>query len=275
VGALIASPLAAQPEFPALTGRVVDNANLLSPAEESELTAKLEALEAQTQRQLVVATVLDLQGYDIADYGYQLGRAWGIGDAERNDGALLLVAPNERKVRIEVGYGLEGYLTDAMSSIIIQNMILPRFRDGDYPGGIMAGADAIIAQLQMSPEEAAQAAQAAAEQRESSKGGFPVGALIWLGFLFFFFVLPIIRGVGKARRYRTKGKGPWGERSSSGVGDAAASIILWEIGKAIASSGGSGGGGGGWSGGGGGFSGGGGVSGGGGSCGGGGASGGW
>jgi uncharacterized protein len=105
-GAWLVAPLAAQPQFPELTGRVVDNADILTPEAEAALTAKLAALETQTQRQLVVATVPDLQGYDISDYGYQLGRAWGLGDAERNDGALLLVAPNDRKVRIEVGYGL-------------------------------------------------------------------------------------------------------------------------------------------------------------------------
>ncbi|AWW75315.1 methanol dehydrogenase [Erythrobacter sp. KY5] len=275
VGALVASPALAQPEFPALTGRVVDNADLLSPVQEAELTARLEALETQSQRQLVVATVPDLQGYDISDYGYQLGREWGLGDADRNDGALLLVAPNERKVRIEVGYGLEGYLTDALSALIIQNQILPRFRDGDMPGGIVAGTDAIVAQLQLPPDEAARIAQEAGETRKSD-GGFPIGALIWMGFLFFFFILPIIRGSRRRRKYKSKGKGPWGKRrddddDDSGFGDAVGNIILWEIGSAIARgamSGGGGGGGGGWSGGGG-------FSGGGGSFGGGGASGGW
>lgn len=278
-GALIASPALAQPEFPALTGRVVDNADIIPPDVEAELSAKLEALEAQSQRQLVVATVATLDGYDIADYGYQLGRAWGLGDAERNDGALLLVAPNERQVRIEVGYGLEGYLTDALSALIIQNEILPRFRDGDMAGGIAAGSDAIIAQLVLPPDEAARVAQDATETR-SEDGGFPVGALIWLGFLFFFFILPIIRSMGRSRRYRSKGKGPWGKRrddddddDGGGFGDAVGNIILWEIGSAIARgalSGGGGGGGSSWGGGGGG-----GFSGGGGSFGGGGASGGW
>ncbi|MDX1704717.1 MAG: TPM domain-containing protein, partial [Altererythrobacter ishigakiensis] len=120
--ALLASPLSAQ-DFPELTGRVVDAANIIDDATEAELAQELAALEAQSQRQLVIATIPDLQGYDITDYGYQLGREWGIGDAERNDGALLIVAPNERKVRIEVGYGLEGYLTDAYSALIIQNAI--------------------------------------------------------------------------------------------------------------------------------------------------------
>jgi len=249
--ALFAPPLAAQ-EFPPLTGRVVDSANIIPADIEAELTAKLEALEAQTQRQLVVATVPDLDGYDIADFGYRLGREWGLGDAERNDGALLLVAPTERKVRIEVGYGLEGSLTDALSSIIIQNSIIPRFRDDDYPGGIVAGTDAIIAQLQLPPEEAARIAAEATEARNSD-GGFPVGTLIWLGFMFFFFVLPIIRSAGRRRRYRSKGSGPWGERGGQTAGDVASNIILWEIGSAIARGAMSGGGGGGSFGGGGGL----------------------
>jgi len=266
VGAWLAAPLAAEPQFPPLTGRVVDAADLLPPEVEARLAAKLEALEAQSQRQLVVATVPDLEGYDIADYGYQLGRFWGLGDKERNDGALLLVAPNERKVRIEVGYGLEGYLTDALSALIIQNTILPAFRNGDFAGGIEAGTDAIIAQLQLPPEEAAKVAAEAGKKRESD-GGFPVGVLIWLAFLFFFFILPALTGRGRRRRYRARGVGPWGSRD---LGDSARDIILWEVGSAIARgmmSGGSSGGGGGW--------GGGGFSGGGGSFGGGGASGGW
>ncbi|MFN4240895.1 MAG: TPM domain-containing protein [Erythrobacter cryptus] len=267
VGAWLAAPLAAEPQFPPLTGRVVDAADLLPPEVEARLAAKLEALEAQSQRQLVVATVPDLNGYDIADYGYQLGRFWGLGDKERNDGALLLVAPNERKVRIEVGYGLEGYLTDALSALIIQNTILPAFRNGDFAGGIEAGTDAIIAQLQLPPEEAAKVAAEAGKKRESD-GGFPVGVLIWLAFLFFFFILPALAGRGRRRRYRARGAGPWGSRD---LGDTARDIILWEVGSAIArgmmSGGGGSGGGGGW--------GGGGFSGGGGSFGGGGASGGW
>jgi uncharacterized protein len=266
-GAWFASPLAAQPQFPELTGRVVDKADILSPEEEAALTARLEALETQSQRQLVVATIPDLQGYDIADYGYQLGRAWGLGDESRNDGALLLVAPNDRKVRIEVGYGLEGYLTDALSSLIIQNAILPAFRDGNFPGGIAAGTDAIITQLQLPPEEAAQVAAQAGKARQSD-GGFPVGVLIWLAFMFFFFVLPIMRS-GRRRKYRSSGRGPWGDRGRD-VGDTARDIILWEVGSAILRGAMSGGGGSG-----GGFGGGGGFSGGGGSFGGGGASGGW
>ena len=263
--ALLAAPLAAQ-DFPALSGRVVDEANIIDAATEAELTQKLEALEAQSQRQLVIATIPDLQGYDIADYGYQLGRAWGIGDAERNDGALLIVAPNDRKVRIEVGYGLEGYLTDAYSALIIQNAILPRARADDLQGGIVAGTDAIISQLVLPEDQARQVASQAAQTRERDSG-FPVGFFVWAAIIFFFVILPMLRGRRRKRRYRGKGRE---------FGDTVTDIIRWEVGSAIvrgALSGGDDWGGGGSGGFGGGF--GGGFSGGGGSFGGGGASGGW
>jgi uncharacterized protein len=125
---------AAKPVFPTLTGRVVDQANILTPQSKADLTKKLEALETRTSRQLVVVTVPSLQGLEIEDYGYQLGRAWGIGEKKLNTGALLVVAPTERRVRIEVGYGLEGVLTDALSNVILQERVLPRFRAGDVAG---------------------------------------------------------------------------------------------------------------------------------------------
>lgn len=130
--------------FPELTGRVVDQAQLLDQAQESSLSAQLEAHEAQTSNQIVVVTVSELEGYAIADYANQLGRAWQIGTAENNNGVLLLVAPANRKVRIEVGYGLEGALTDSLSSVIIQREILPAFRDNDYALGISKGVSAIL-----------------------------------------------------------------------------------------------------------------------------------
>ena len=136
------------PDFPALTGRVVDAANLLDPATESALDARLAAHEEASSDQVVVATLPSLDGYDIADYAVRLGRAWGIGTAENDNGVLLVVAPNEREVRIEVGYGLEGALTDALSSTIIRREILPAFRAGDYPGGIEAGVDSILAAIE-------------------------------------------------------------------------------------------------------------------------------
>ena len=197
----MAAPAAAQ-TFPALTGQVVDEAGILPPEVQSQLTAKLAALEQQSQRQLVVVTVPSLQGYEISDYGYRLGRQWGIGTKERNDGAMLLVAPNERKVRIEVGYGLEPVLTDGMSFLIINNAILPRFKAGDLPGGIVAGTDAIIQQLTLPADEARQLAARADKQQQDRDEGFPFGLILWLAIFFFFFVLPMIRGVRGGRAYR-------------------------------------------------------------------------
>jgi uncharacterized protein len=132
-------PAVAAPDFPTLTGRIVDGAGLLSTEDREALTAELKALEDKSSDQLVVVTLPSLQGYSIEDFGYQLGRHWGIGTAKLDNGVLLIVAPNERKVRIEVGYGLEPILTDALSKLIIENAILPRFRAGDFPGGIKDG----------------------------------------------------------------------------------------------------------------------------------------
>jgi uncharacterized protein len=140
-------------KFPELTGRVVDRANLLSASQVSELTRKLEELEQKTTAQLVVVTLTSLSGRTIEEYGVELGRHWGIGQKATNNGALLIVAPNERKVRIEVGYGAEGVLPDAVTSLIIQRAIIPKFRANDYAGGIVAGADEIIKVLSGAGDE--------------------------------------------------------------------------------------------------------------------------
>ena len=143
----IAVVQAAEPQFPPLTGRVNDRAGLLSERDERELEAALARFEAETTNQIVVVTLESLQGLPIEDYGYQLGRHWGIGQKGKDNGALLIVAPEEREVRIEVGYGLEGELTDAQSRTIIETRILPRFRRGDFAAGIKAGAAAMIETL--------------------------------------------------------------------------------------------------------------------------------
>lgn len=126
------------PKFPALTGRIVDEARLLKPEDRAAIEAELAALEGKSTDQLAVLTVNSLQGFEIEDFGYKLGRAWGIGQKDKNNGVILIVAPKERKVRIEVGRGLEPIMTDTMSSIIINNAILPAFRRGDFSGGIRA-----------------------------------------------------------------------------------------------------------------------------------------
>src|SRR5262245_22978148 len=153
-------PASAEPIFPALTGRFVDAANLLDPADKQALIAELKALEDKSSDQVVVVTLPSLQGYAIEDYGYRLGRHWGIGTKQLNNGLLLIVAPKERKVRIEVGRGLEPILTDALSRIIIENAILPRFRAGDFVGGIKAGVRDITLTLTGDAAELEQRAKA-------------------------------------------------------------------------------------------------------------------
>ena len=140
--------LHAAPEFPKLDDRVVDTGSLLTDGTREALIGELAAHEQASSNQVVVVTLTSLQGYSIDDYGYQLGRHWGIGQKERDNGVLLIVAPQERKVRIEVGYGLEGTLTDALSHNIIQTVILPEFKKGNMAQGIVSGARAIVQALE-------------------------------------------------------------------------------------------------------------------------------
>ena len=258
---VLAAPAAAQ-TFPPLTGRVVDQAHLLTAEQVQDLTSKSQALETQTGgRQFVIATVNSLEGYPIEDYAYRLGRAWKIGSAKNNDGVLLLVAPNERKVWIATGYGAGGFMTDAMAGVITREAILPHFKQQppDYGGGIEAGADAIIKQMSLPADEAQKnvAAAAQAQQQRQHSGGNPLPVFFWL-LVIGFVILSHFRRVGGRRyRYRRGGISPW--------------VVLWGLNELSRGSRGSGSwgggsswGGGGWGGGGGGFSGGGGSFGGGG-----------
>ena len=192
--------------FPELSGRVVDQADLLSAEDEAEITAQLAQFEEQTQRQLVVTTIADLEGYDIADYGYRLGREWGIGDAERNDGVLLIVAPNDRQTRIEVGYGLEGILTDAYASHIIRTKLVPRFREDRFPRGIKAGTDAIIKHLSLSDAEAGEVVQSQAAKGARNLWLVPLlltlpGLFIWIS------VMIALRSTSRSSRAYSSGSG--------------------------------------------------------------------
>jgi uncharacterized protein len=191
---------------------VVDEAHVLSPAVQAELTQSLADLEAKTARQLVVVTLTSLQGYDIADYGYQLGRAWGIGQKGLNNGALFIIAPKERKVRIEVGYGLEGMITDALSSVILQTRVLPKFKAGDLQGGIVDGAQALIQQLSLDPSAAEKAAaDASARQTPPEETPFPV-------ILFVLFAFWIVMGMLSRRRSGALSALPWIILGSGGGG---------------------------------------------------------
>ena len=133
--------------FPKFTNFVVDQADIIPPKAEAQLDRKPGELQRRTHHQLAIVTVSSLQGYDINDYSIRLARNWGVGRRHYDDGVLLIVAPNEHRVRIEVGYGLEATLTDPRCAEIVRDLILPRFKADDMPGGIAAGADAIIARL--------------------------------------------------------------------------------------------------------------------------------
>jgi uncharacterized protein len=133
--------------YPALSGRIVDQANIIPAATSAAIEPKLADLESKSGIQLVVATVTSLEGEEIEPYANELFRTWKLGQAQKNNGVLLLIAPNEHRVRIEVGYGLEGTLTDALSSVIISSAIVPRFKTGDFSGGISRGVDGIISVL--------------------------------------------------------------------------------------------------------------------------------
>lgn len=183
-GGLIGLPGAearADVAFPQLTGRVVDEAGLLSASEEQSLDQALAAHEQKTGEQVVVVTVPSLQGLPIEQYGYQLGRHWGIGQKDEDTGALLIVAPEEREVRIEVGYGLEGRLTDAASKLIIENIILPAFRAGQFGPGIVAGTGAILQVLGGEPPGAVAAAPQPSSSERSEGGLLSLIPMLFIG----------------------------------------------------------------------------------------------
>jgi uncharacterized protein len=142
---------AATPNFPELTGRVVDNAHILSPEVKEALRQELADYERGTTNQIVVLTLPSLDGIAIEDYGYQLLRKWGIGQKDKNNGAVLIIVPSntpgKSRARIEAGYGLEGTLTDAISSQIINGIIAPAFKLGDTARGVIEGTEAIISVL--------------------------------------------------------------------------------------------------------------------------------
>jgi uncharacterized protein len=215
---LLAAPTLAAPTFPELTGRVVDQADVIPADVEARIEGKLAALEGKSTDQFVVVTLPSLQGTAIADFGYQLGRHWGIGQAGKDNGLLLIVAPEEREVRFEVGYGLEGTMTDALTRVIIENAILPRFRADDMAGGIERGVDDAI---QVLTGDAAEL-QSLAERRPADDAWW-VPLLPFLLFLAFIVVVNIVRyNTGRSFWFPTGSSGSsggsWGSGGSSGGG---------------------------------------------------------
>jgi uncharacterized protein len=212
--------LAAQLTFPPLTGRVVDDAGVLSDDTKARLTGLLHQLEQKTGDQLVVVTLKSLQGQDIATYGYQLGRAWGIGQKKKNNGAVLIVAPSEHKVRIEVGYGLEGDLTDAASRIIIENAMLPQFRSGNYDAGVEQGTVEIVRLIGGGKVDLSKEPEAPQPEHQDKGGGIPwvVIAFILVWIIFGRGLWPLLFLGGSGRRGGGFGGGGFGGGGFGGGG---------------------------------------------------------
>ena len=201
-------------DFPVLTGCVVDDAGILDAGTRAALTQKLDEFEAKTSDQLVVVTLKSLQGTSVEDFGVELGRRWQIGQKGKNNGVLLIVAPNERKVRIEVGYGLEGALTDAVSRLIIESAITPRFRAGDFPGGITRGVDDIISVL---TGDAAEWQQRAAKRPEPAAGWDSLLIMVLVVVIFGFVFLTLVGAIPR-NRSGSRSRDGWSSGWSSGSG---------------------------------------------------------
>jgi uncharacterized protein len=210
VAAFFAATFAwADPEFPALTAPIVDAAGVLDADAKIIIENKLRNYETTSGHQLAVATVPSLEGYDVRDYGNRLFRHWALGDKKRNDGVLVLIAPNEHKVAIEVGYGLEGDLTDALSRIIIENAMVPRFKAGDYIGGIHAGIDDITKVTNGQGDEVVQRVQ-----NQSTLSGEDILPLI----IFFLIIMFILYNASRGGRMIIVPGGSFGGGSFGGGG---------------------------------------------------------
>jgi uncharacterized protein len=208
-------------DFPPLSGRVVDQAGVMAPAARSDIEAKSKELEDKSGIQLVVATVKSLQGSDIETYANQLFRYWKLGEAKKNNGVLLLVAPAEHKVRIEVGYGLEGTLTDALSSVIISTAIIPRLKAGDFSGGMERGVDGIISVLTTDAAEWHHKAKLRADSGSAVARNLFPGLLLILVIFFVWYLIhhtggPPGAGGRRGRSIFIPYGGGWGSGSGGG-----------------------------------------------------------
>jgi uncharacterized protein len=209
IGAPAAAALPPQP-----SGPVYDGANIIAPADKAALEQKLTAYNQQTGRAIVVATVPSLDGEDVESYAQQLAQTWDIGGKESENGLLLLVAPNERKMWISTARGLQERMTDIMAGRIYRDVMVPRFKVGDLSGGIVAGVDAVIQQLDMDPAQAKAIEEAeAARQAHASKQAAPAiaGAFFWIVLIVFLVGLSARRRAGR----------PF--RGGSGIGN----VLMW------------------------------------------------
>src|SRR5262249_7644659 len=224
--ALCLASLALALDFPPLTGRVVDQANIMTAQSRTDLEAKLKELEDKSSIQLVVATVKSLQGGDVETYANGLFRSWKLGEAKKNNGVLLLIAPAEHKVRIEVGYGLEGTLTDALSSVIISSAIVPRFKAGELSRGIERGVDGLVSVLSGDTADWQPKVHVRSDDDSSVINDLIVPLLPMLIFFLIWYLMGSAAGAGSGRAMRQGGRmifipyggSTWGSGWGGGIG---------------------------------------------------------
>ena len=182
---------------------MTDKAGALSPGMAASLEQRLESFEKETSNQFLVYTERAVpEGTTLEEYTVACAQAWKAGQTQRKNGMILFVFPESRKVRLEVGYGLEGAMPDALAVRILDEQVLPRFRSGDYDGGISAGVDAAIAATKGEYKGTGRT------QGRKSAGRLPFPLLILLGFLFFFVIIPAL--LGRGRGYSYINRGGWG-----------------------------------------------------------------
>lgn len=247
---LFALVAAVAASFPQLTGRVVDNAGLLDTATKTAIEQKLQAHEAKSSDQVVVATIISLEGEALEEYANLLFRHWGLGQADQNNGVLLLVAKNDRKIRIEVGYGLEGTLTDLHSKLIIDNIIVPAFKSGDFAAGISAGVDDILSVLAGNGEELQQRFAAYEESTDVFSYVPVIFIAVWISLFVSIFGMAILAPIfgTKIGPGRYKWLGMTVSHGGSSSGRSSSSGSSWSSGGSSFSGGGGSSGGGGASG---------------------------
>ena len=196
---LLATAVAAAADVPYLTGRVVDNAEILSADARTQLTAALKAHEEATGNQIAVLTVRTIQPQSIEDYAVEVFKSWKLGQKEKNNGVLVVIVPQDRRMRIEVGYGLEPVLTDATAGAIIRDVMTPAFKRGDYDAGVSNGVTEIVARLE--GKRAAAVAPSASRPPARARQSFPSRASMpWpqriLFSLFVFSMLGLFTAIG-------------------------------------------------------------------------------
>jgi uncharacterized protein len=205
-GLVFQSPVFSETNFPVLTDRVVDEAGLLDQGGFQKLRRMLQQQEDKTGIQIVVAILKNLRGNEISDYSVNLARQWKIGQKDKNNGLLLLIAVEEKKMRIEVGYGLEGKMTDARSKYIIESIIKPDFKAGNFQQGILRGVAAITLILNDENTSEIDEAAALAAKKENTHHANHISSMLFnIIFWLIIILIPLMRIFFGRNNYTRRG----------------------------------------------------------------------